>query len=293
MDVRAAAVAEGRDGLIPWRALLDAGLERTAAAREVSRLREVHDGVWLTGKGRITRHQRHLAATLTTLDSTLSHASGGELHGFRRWQGAFEVVTRPGSGGPRRIGDLLVCRSSTVAEHTIMVDGVRVTTAPRTIVDLAAHLTERERATAVREAIRLQTATALELRLVAAAHRGRRGIAGLEALAVRLEKLPLARTRSDAEARALQVLDAADRVIPDVNRWIAGEEADLSWPGTRRILEIDGPQFHQDPAEDARKEAAWRADGWEVHRIGSDLVFDEPHTLVRIARELERPWSRA
>lgn len=282
-------MAEVHDGLIPWRALLAAGLPEGAARSEVVRLRPVHDGVWLTGQGRITAHQRWLAATLTTPDGALSHVSAGALHGLSPWRGPFEVITRPGSGGPRRIGGLLVCRSTTLAGHVVVEDGVRVTSAARTLVDLSAHLAEKQRAKAVREAIRLRATTALELRLVAAAHRGRRGIAGLEAFAARLERLPLSRTRSDAEARALDVLDAAGRELPDVNRRIAGEEADLSWPATRRILEIDGPQFHQDPTEDAQKTAVWEAAGWAVHRISSELVFDEPERLVSLATELERP----
>jgi len=291
MDVRVRRVAEAHGGLAPWRALVAAGLTERQADHALASLRFVHDGVALTGQGPITRHQRWLAATLTTPGSVLSHASAGALHGIRPWQAGFEVVTRPGSGGPRRFGDLLVCRSTTVTDHVALSDGVPFTTAARTIVGLAAHLTERQRAKAVREAIRLRVTTALELRLVAAAHRGRRGVAGLGALAARLEQLPIVRTRSDAEARALEVLAAAGRTGHELNRRISGEEADLSWPATRRILEIDGPRWHQDPVEDARKERVWRAAGWEVHRIPSAVVFDEPERLVGLALQLERPSS--
>lgn len=288
MDVRV-RVAEAHDGLLPWRALREAGLTESRARRAVAGLRRVHDGVFLTGFGRITDHQRWLAATLTAPGTALSHASAGACGGFRPWRGAFEVVTRPGSGGQRRIDGLLVCRSSTLDGHVVVQDGIRVTSAARTIVDLSAHFSDEQRAKAVREAIRLQATTALELRLAAAAHRGRRGVAGLEALAARLEALPIARTRSDAEARALEVLDKAGVALPELNERLAGEEADLIWPATRRILEIDGPGFHQDPAQDARKTTAWEAAGWEVHRIPSDLVFDRPEALVALAAELERP----
>lgn len=289
MDVRFKAVAGAHDGLVEWRALLAAGLTRNQAQHAVADLRRVHDGVWLTGLGRITAHQRRLAATLTAPGTVLSHASAGDLHGLRPWERAFHVVTRPGSGGPRRVDGLLICRSRRLEGHVVVRDGVRVTSAPRTIVDLCPYLTEPARAKAVREAIRLRRMTALDLRLAAAAHRGWRGTAGLAALAARLERLPIDRTRSDAEARALEVLGAAGRPLPWVNRRIAGEEAHLSWPVARTILEIDGPQFHQDPVEDARKEAVWRAAGWEVQRIRSDLVFDAPEALVSLAMELERP----
>ena len=63
---------------------------------------------------------------------------------------------------------------------------------------------------------------------------------------------------------------------------IAGEEADLSWPLLKLIVEIDGGPYHQDVGEDARKEAAWRDAGWEVRRIPSDDVYEHPQRLLSI-----------
>jgi very-short-patch-repair endonuclease len=67
-----------------------------------------------------------------------------------------------------------------------------------------------------------------------------------------------------------------------VNARIAGEEADLTWPKPRVIIEIDGPQYHQFPDEDARKVRVWRAAGYDVRRISSDLVYREPAALLRL-----------
>ena len=94
-------------------------------------------------------------------------------------------------------------------------------------------------------------------------------------------RLPFGDCRSDAEARGLEVLDAARLEIPAVNEIIAGEEADFSWARLRLIVEIDGPDFHRFADEDARKTAAWRAAGWTVRRIPSDRVYDAPRELVR------------
>ena len=49
------------------------------------------------------------------------------------------------------------------------------------------------------------------------------------------------------------------------------------------IVEIDGPQFHQFPDEDARKERVWRAAGYDVRRIASDVAYDAPGELVSAA----------
>jgi len=288
MDARIARVATDGDGLVTWPDLLAAGLSPRQAELAVAPLRFVHDGVYLTGHARMTDHQRRLAATLTAPGTVLSHGSAAAEWGFRAWRAAFEVVTRPGNGGPRRIGHLLVCRSKRLAGDVKVRDGIPLTSPARTIIDLAAHLGTPRRDKAVREAIRLGVMTALELRLAVVEHRGRRGTAGLAELAARLERLPIGRTRSDAEARALEVLDAAGAAPPEVNVRIEGEEADLVWPAQRLIVEIDGPQFHQDAAEDARKAGGWRAGGWVVERIDSDAVFLAPERLTALAPHIER-----
>jgi very-short-patch-repair endonuclease len=73
-------------------------------------------------------------------------------------------------------------------------------------------------------------------------------------------------------------------VAPLVNFRIGGEEADLVWIAEKRIIEIDGPQYHRFPEEDERKARAWRAAGFTVERLGSDAVFERPGALLRLAR---------
>lgn len=121
-------------------------------------------------------------------------------------------------------------------------------------------------------------------------HRGARGTASLRATVDRYARLQLHRCRSDAEARAMEVLDEAGVALGEVNVRIAGFEADLVLPEQRRIIDIDGDAFHIDKALDARKTTAWRRAGWTVDRIGSDDVFDHPERLVALAR---RPRPRS
>lgn len=282
MHVRVKEMAAAQDGLVTWAGLRAGGFSVRESARVVAGLRRLHDGVFLTGQGRVTEHQRRLAATMTAPRTVLSQASGGALHGFRPIRrSAIEVVTRPGNGGPRRCGRLLVCYSNTLDGEVVVRDGIPVTSPTRTLIDLCAHLSEQQRGKAIREGVRLKVFTALEVRL-AARYCGRRGTSGLAELAQRLDRLPLTRTRSDAEARALEVLDSAGVARPVVNVRYAGEEADLSWPAFRQIVEIDGPQFHQDPFEDARKDLIWRSEGWIVTRVSSEVIFDDPSAFVAL-----------
>ena len=167
--------------------------------------RVVHPGVYALTRAPLTRRQSWMAATLSAPRTALAAASAGACWGFRPWEGSFEVVVRQGSGGPRRIGGLLVMRTTQM--DTAIHDGIRITTPERTLIDLAATLPARAIAKALREAIRLRCTTAPSLLDALLKHRGRRGTAELRALAERYKDLPIARARSDAESRALEFVE--------------------------------------------------------------------------------------
>ncbi len=136
---------------------------------------------------------------------------------------------------------------------------------------------------AFRESLRLRTTTARAIAATLGRQRGRRGTRFLWELTDRYSSLPYSHCRSDAEARALEVLHDAG-IRPDkVNRRVAGEEADLIWVTRRRIIEIDGPQYHQFRDEDLRKQARWEGAGYSVSRIPSGEVFDNPGALIALA----------
>ena len=104
----------------------------------------------------------------------------------------------------------------------------------------------------------------------------------LGALASRYARLPIARARSDAEAYAASLIDAAGRPIPELNAKIAGHRADLSWPRVRRIVELDGPDFHQFPDHDLAIQARWERAGWTVDRLPTGDVYDRPDRLLAV-----------
>jgi len=185
----------------------------------------------------------------------------------------FEIVTRPGSGGPRRFGDVLAHHSETLEADTTKLHGIPITTVPRTLLDLAPHISDRALARCVREAIRLRTTSVVELvEALTGRHRGRRGSRRLARVVARYSGLPVHRARSGAEVAALEILRDAGRPMPELNRRIAGEEADLSWRRYRLIIEIDGGPYHLDAGEDRRKETVWRSAGWTVRRLPADQL---------------------
>ncbi len=189
------------------------------------------------------------------------------------------------------MGRLLVCRSRKLDRDVTVRDGIRITTAARTLLDLVPGLGVGATKRAFREALRLKVTTRGHLRATLARHPGRRGSRLLADLVDRYGRVEYQRTRSDAEGRALEVLQDAGLELPRVNTRIAGEEADLAWPAHRVIIEIDGPQYHRFPEEDARKARAWRRARYSVRRIPSDRVYDEPEALIALAppRRAARP----
>jgi hypothetical protein len=224
-----------------------------------------------------------MAATLRAPESYLNRLSAACAWGVLERRPPHETVVRPGSGGPRRRDGIVIYRSTTLEGETTELNGIPLTTMPRTLLDLACVASNKALARAIREAIRLKRTTMRELGDYLGHCQHRRGCLRLARALGRYNDLPLERARSGAEIRALELLRDAGRPMPRLNVDVAGEEADLSWPGESLIIEIDGGPFHLDKGEDARKESVWRAAGWEVERISSDGVYERPGVLFAVA----------
>lgn len=238
--------------------------------------------MFVTGDAPLTERQRAWAAVLTEPGTLLSHISMGRLSGFDDWRTDVTTVTRRGNGGTQRYGDLLVHRSSSLRAHEIgALDGLPCLSPARTVLDLVAQRREGPARRVVRNALRIEAVTGMDLRLAVAHGRGRRGVARLRSYVNDYAHLPLHRTKSDAEALALAILDGAKIPIPMVNVAVYGEEADLAWWDARWIIELDGGQWHH-PVEDARKQAVWEHAGFTVHRLPTDDVYFRPQRLLAL-----------
>lgn len=272
------------DVVAAWQ-LMAVGWTRERVRHQAKRggWRTIHRGVYLLTSAPARREQLWFAAALSAPGTWLTHGSASACWGFHRFERGFEVVTRRGSGGRKRLGSLLVCRSTRLDGDVTRHNGIPITTAARTLVDLSAGLDDKRLGRAFREAIRLKTTTAARVLECLDRHLARPGTPRLRAFAERYATIPYERTRSDPEGRALEVLHDACGDQPLVNVMVAGEEGDLVFRDRRVVLEIDGPQFHQFREEDERKARAWRKAGYEVRRIPSGAVYATPEELVRLA----------
>jgi very-short-patch-repair endonuclease len=286
MDVHLLELAAVQADVVAARQLIARGwtrrqIERRAAAGAWT---TVHRGVFALTQAPLTQRQAWFAATLTEPGTVLSHVSAALCWGFSTRPCPVPMVTRPGSGGPRRFDGVLVFRSRLLVGETKRREGIPLTTVERTLIDLSSRESRARTSRNVREALRLRLTSARRLAAALDRHRGRRGTRILWDLAERYSGLPYARTRSNAEARALEVLQDAGLMPQAVNRRIAGEEADLVWFDRRLIVEVDGPQYHRFTDEDERKRQRWEVAGYEVRRIQSGDVYANPDALVALAR---------
>jgi len=233
----------------------------------------------------VLRHDewgRFMEAVLVEPESLLGRTSAAAAWGFWDRRRDFETVVRPGNGGPRRIGGVVVTRSKTLEGDRATLRGIPITSVPRTLLDLSVCVDRRALARALREALRLDLVTKEGVFERGRQARGSPGSRRLLAALGRFADLPVERARSWSELRALELLRDSGRPMPQLNRRIAGEEADLSWADLRQIVEIDGGPFHQDRGEDARKEACWRGAGWAVSRVPSDSLYDAPECFLAL-----------
>ncbi|MEO6497150.1 MAG: DUF559 domain-containing protein [Solirubrobacteraceae bacterium] len=274
-DVRLGYLLATQFDIVAWWQLASLGwsahrIDHHARKRSWQR---IHNGVFACQHGPLTREQRWLAATLTEPGTLLAGHSAGACWRFRPWESSVESVVRHGSGGPRMLDGVYVRRSLTLADEIAWRGPVPITSAERTLIDLAPHMTAPQRGRATREAIRLRLITVPSLLAALDRHRGRRGTRLLRELALLYEGLPLHRTRSDAEGKALERFARAGLPVPDSNVTVGGFEADLVDHQRKLIVEIDGPQFHLFPDEDARRTAAWEAHGYRVVRRPSAAPY--------------------
>src|SRR3954465_7289737 len=113
MDSRLKELAARQAGVVSAWQLRGAGWSWHRIGHEARRgtWRAIHPGVYALTTAPLRREQLWFAAVLTAPDSVLSYGSGGACYGFHRFERGYEVVTRPGQGGRRRLGGVLVFRS--------------------------------------------------------------------------------------------------------------------------------------------------------------------------------------
>lgn len=272
---RALARLGGRQhGVVSRRQLLAAGLGRRAIGSRIERgsLHSIHRGVYAVGHAKLSTEGRWLAAVLSFgPEALLSHRSAARL--WRLIPGARSAaeVTRPGKCRPR-VG-FVVHRSHVPEDERTIVDGIPVTTVPRTILDLAAVVGKRQVERAFNEAEVQRLTDPLSIPDLLDRYPGRRGTAVLREMLGDEARISGV-TRNDFEERFVAFVDANGLPCPHFNADIAVRGrffvVDCLWPEARLIVELDGRAVHGTRRAfeaDRERDRLLLADGWRVVRI--------------------------
>jgi very-short-patch-repair endonuclease len=201
--------------------------------------------------------------------AVLSHRSAAALWGVLA-PGFVDVTVR---GQNRLLRGVCFHRSRLPDDETTRVDGIPVTTVPRTLMDLAAILRSSQVERAINEAEIQRLTDPLSLPDLLDRYPARPGTPAIRAILTRLGS-GAAITHSELEDRFLTFIADWRLPPPEVNVWLqihgVWVECDCVWRSRRVIVELDGrathgtaAAFERDRARDRRLHAA----GWRTVRI--------------------------
>jgi very-short-patch-repair endonuclease len=289
-----ARLAEEQHGVVGRRQLMDIGLSERAVEHRIAmgRLHRVARGVYAVGHGRISQLGKWMAAVVASgPGAVLSHRSAAALWGIRGSAAGVMDVTVPhrSTSSDRIRRHLAALPTDEVAVH----EGIAVTTAPRTIFDLAATSSVDRVEGDIRQIEYLRLYDRLSLVDMVDRYPGRRGVRRVRAALDRIETLPAGCTRSRLEERFLPFLRRHDLPRPRLNDWImVGEQrfqVDCHWPGTGQVVELDSWEAHGTRSafrDDRARDRVLGTAGYAVTRISWAQLDDEPEAVASDLRKL-------
>jgi very-short-patch-repair endonuclease/predicted transcriptional regulator of viral defense system len=289
-DRKIAKLADRQHGVVALRQLLALGLGPGAIKYRVvsGRLHLVHPGVHAVGRRQLEWRGVLIAAVLACGPrAVLSHRSAARLWGVRPDNRRDVDVTVPSRGACRRKGIQPHCVRSLDPRDITKIDGIPVTTLPRTLLDLAEVVPKDHVVKALTEAERQQI---IDLRVLEAQMKrspGRRGLKPLREILADAVIEP--ETREEFEHRFLQVVLEATLPRPQVNVLVEGKLVDFYWPHAQVIVELDSWKFHRHRSafeEDREWSAILTVADYKVIRVTWRQLTRQPETVIQRLRDL-------
>jgi predicted transcriptional regulator of viral defense system len=291
-----AVLAKRQHGVVTYTQLRKLGLSSSAIGRlvDAGRLHRLYRAVYAVGHTALTRHGQLMAALLACgPEAVLSHTTAGE-----RWvmlplvPGPIHVtVPRSVRGHP----GIAIHRVRALDRRDWMVrDGLRLTSVPRTLLDLAEVLPERRLRKAAQEAARERRFNERAIRELLDRSPGRRGHKRLRTLLTDAVIEP--KSRSELEDRFHQLVHEAGLAPPEPNAKLLGYRVDALWRNEKIVVELDGFQdhgtrerFESDRERDARLQLA----GFTVLRFTDRMLERQPSRVKRILIDAGAPARAA
>jgi hypothetical protein len=272
-DEKIAKLARRAHGVVTRAGLLAAGVTLAQIRVRIARgsLIRVYPGVYRVGHVAPSVEATYMAAVLACgPGALLMGAAAAYLYGLLKGEPPPPVVkTRTG----RDIEGIETHRTRSKDRGTTW-RGIPVTTVPRTLMDLASSMPEKELAVACHHAqVRFGTRpeqTRGKVRRVLEGH------------------IPV--TLSALESRFLKTLDEANLPRPQTNRKTrARTYVDCRWPDRHLTVELDGYRYHHTRhswENDRRREREAHARGDRHRRYTYGDVFEDSTLMLAELREL-------
>jgi hypothetical protein len=245
--------AERQGGHVTRAQLYASGLAPRTAADWVSkgRLIRVYRGVYAVGHLQSNPINRAHAALLAGGPRCgLAGAAAMVLWGqWKRWPDPLEIVIAEN----RRPSGLLVHHSKTLLNRDIaVVDGLRVTSPARMVLDMALRLSESQLTRTVND---LRLTNVLTMRALDDVVARNPRYAGAPLLRPLIETAQREPTRSDLEDAFLKLIRRYDLPTPEINVHVAGYRVDAPYRDHQLVVELDETPATtpQSPARSSRQ----------------------------------------
>jgi very-short-patch-repair endonuclease len=196
-------------------------------------------------------------------------------------------VTVPARGLRRRPGLQPHSVRQLDARDVTKIDGIPVTTLPRTLLDLAEVTPKSHVVRAMTEAERQQIIDLNALNELLARSPGRRGRRPLREILADAVIEP--ETREEFEHRFLQLVLEAALPRPQVNVLVEGKLVDAYWPHAQVIVELDSWKFHRHRnafEEDREWSAILTVAEYKVIRVTWRQLTKRPEKVIERLRDL-------
>jgi hypothetical protein len=298
-DRRLAVVASSQHSVFTAAQALACGLSRSALDARVRRgqLVREHPSVFTVGGTPQTWERQVMAAVLSVGDpAAASHRTAAELWGLTTRRGAsIEVVTLRWDRVRRP--PFTVHESGDLAENDIVVvDGIPVTTAARTVVDLGANSPKWLVASCLDTGLRkgLLTVGQVYRFIDRVAKRGRRGVGVIRPMIAERESWDGV-TESALEDLFRRVVVGAGLRMPEAQYVLEDGNggfvcrSDFAYPDRRALIELDSEGFHMDRETfraDRIKQNRALSLGWKTYRFTWHDLTERREAVIRLLADI-------
>jgi len=283
-DQRLADLGRRQFGVVSRAQLLTLGFSPRAIGRFLTkrRLRVVHEGVYALGPHSLSRDGRERAALLAIgPEPLLSHISSASRHDLMRFTATVHVSIS--SRVQRRLEGVVVHRPRRVdPEDRVLVDGLPVTSIPRTLLDLAQILPRTRLEKVIEAADRKGDLDIAAVQDAMERYRGHRGVKLLKRIVGSFISTP---TANEGIERQFQLFLRKHRLpLPQANVLVEGLLVDCWWPEARFVVELDSQGWHktwQAHERDRKRDATLLRAGISSLRITSHRLHLDGAEVAR------------